>query len=129
MIIIVFTFSLFSIPAMIGLKLIEEKRSRKFLFFGLREGADKVSLRIINNIKNRFSVLKTKKGKLSEVFMGRLIVRGVLSIKRKINSRRAGFLHSLRISVNLKKKGSASFFLKNVSEYKTEYIKQKGNLY
>lgn len=129
MITIVFTSSLFLISAMISLKLIEERKRRKFLFSDLREGADKASLRIVNKIKKYFLLLKTKDGKTPIAFIGRLVIFGVSSVKRKISLRKIKFMQSLKVGGNLKKKGPASFFLKNVSEYKIEYIKRKENLY
>lgn len=123
MLTIIFTFSLSSIAIMIGLKTIEEKTPKRFLFSGSRKRADAVALKIIDNAKNHFSVLNGKNGKLFAMFVGNAIHNGVSSVKRKTYLKKLKFLDSLRNRVNLKKKGSASFFLKNVSEYKGKYIK------
>lgn len=125
MLTIIFTFSLSSIAIMISLKTIEERRQKKFLFSNPRRRADEAVAKIANNAKNLLSVLNRKNGKLFTALIGNAIYEGVSSVKRKTYLRKLKFLDSLRIRNrgNLKKKGSASFFLKNVSEYKGKYIK------
>src|SRR3989338_3816183 len=123
MLTIIFTFSLFSVAAIVIWKMMEEKKSKKFFFSDLRKRADEAVEKTINGAKNRFSVLKKKNGKLIAVFAGNSILNGISSVKRKTYLKKLKFLNSLRAGGNLKKKGSASFFLKNVSEYKGKYIK------
>lgn len=123
MLTIIFTFSLSSIAVMIGLKTIEEKRQKRFLFSESRKRADAAAQKIADNAKNRFSILNGRNGKLFATLIGNAIYDGASSIKRKTYLRKLKFLDSLRNRGNLKKKGSASFFLKNVSEYKGKYVK------
>ena len=123
MLTIIFTFSLFSVAAIVIWKMMEEKKSKKFFFSDLRKRADEVVEKTINGAKNRFSVLNKKNGKLIAVFAGNSILNGISSVKRKTYLKKLKFLDSLRAGGNLKKKGSASFFLKNVSEYKGKYTK------
>ena len=123
MLTIIFTSSLFSIAAIISWKMIEEKKSKMFFFSNLRKCADEAVEKTVNGAKNRFSVLNKKNAKLFVAFAGNSILNGVSSVKRKTYLKKLKFLDSLMAGGNLKKKGSASFFLKNVSEYKGKYTK------
>ncbi|KKR46047.1 MAG: hypothetical protein UT90_C0003G0032 [Parcubacteria group bacterium GW2011_GWA1_40_21] len=123
MLTIIFILSLFSIAAIISWKMIEEKKSKMFFFSNLRKCADEAVEKTVNGAKNRFSVLNKKNAKLFVAFAGNSILNGVSSVKRKTYLKKLKFLDSLMAGGNLKKKGSASFFLKNVSEYKGKYTK------
>lgn len=107
----------------IGLKMIEERRREKFFFTEARSRADAAAAKIAENVKNHFSILNGRNAKWLAIFIGNALMYGASSIKRKTNLRKLKFLNSLKTGGNLKKKGSASFFLKNVSEYKGKYIK------
>jgi len=123
MLTIIFTSSLFSIAAIISWKMMEEKKSKMFFFSDMRKRADAAVEKTVNGAKNHFSVLNKKNAKLFVAFAGNSILNGVSSVKRKTYLKKLKFLNSLRAGGNLKKKGSASFFLKNVSEYKGKYTK------
>lgn len=122
MLTIIFTFSLFSIAMMIILKLIEE-RGQKVFFEKSRKRADAAVAKIADNAKKRFSILNKSNIKLLAIFAGSAVKSSALNIKRKTHLKKLKFLDSLRNRGNLKRKGSASFFLKNVSEYKGKYVK------
>lgn len=123
MLTIIFIFSLCSIAIMIGFKMIEEKRRAKFFFKEARSRADAAAARIAENAKNHFSVFNGKNGKLLAALIGNAILYGVSKVRRNTRLKKLQFMESLKTNRNLKKKGSASFFLKNVSEYKGKYIK------
>ena len=120
MLTIIFTVSLVLTAIMIGWKMIEEKKQEKFLLSDLRKKADGVSEKIIKKTKKLIHVLNRRNVKFIAVFLVGAILAGALSARRKLQLKRLKFLDSLRTRENLKKKGSASFFLKNVSEYKSK---------
>lgn len=123
MFITIFLFSLSLIAVMIGFKTVELKIQRRLLFSELRVRADVLSFKIVNKVKKTISILNINNGKMFASFFLNLVFGAVSDTGRKIKLRKLKFIDSLRVNRNLKKKGSASFFLKNVSEYKGKYIK------
>ena len=118
MLTIIFIFSLFAIAITIGFKMIEERRRERFLLSDLLKRADGVSEKISKKTKKLILGLNGRNLTLLVIFIGSAILAGVLIARRKLHLRKLKFIDSLKTSKNLKKKGSASFFLKNVSEYK-----------
>ena len=108
---------------MIGFKSIEEKKRKKFLFSNLRERIDIAVMNIVSSVRKNLSLLNKKNIKFIAVFVGNILKVIALNFKRKLRLRKLRFIDSLRIKGDLKKKGPASFFLKNVSEYKGKYVK------
>ena len=101
--------------------MIEEKRREKFFFKEARSRADAAAAKIAKNAKNHFSILNGENGKLLAILIGKAILYGVSKVKRNTRLKKLQFMESLKTNRNLKKKGSASFFLKNVSEYKGKH--------
>ena len=89
----------------------------------LRKRADAMAMKIISRLKIFFGILDAKNGKLFVMFFAVALLRIASGIKRGISLKKIKFLNSLRVSGNLEKHGSASFFLKNVSEYKNKHPK------
>ena len=123
MLTIIFILSLSLIVMMIGFKSIEEKKRKKFLFSNLRERIDIAVMNIVSSVRKNLSLLNKKNIKFIAVFVGNILKVIALNFKRKLRLRKLRFIDSLRIKGDLKKKRSASFFLKNVSEYKGKYVK------
>ena len=124
MLTIIFIASLVLIAIMIGWKMIEERNQEKFLFSDLRNVADGVSEKISAKTKKFILVLNRRNIELLAIFIVSAILGGALSARRALRLKSLKYIDSLNNrKVNLKKKGSASFFLKNVSEYKGKYIK------
>ena len=121
MLTIIFIFSLCLIAITIGFKMIEEKRQEKFFVKEARLRADAAVARIVKSAKNNFSVLNGENGKLLAALIGKAILYGISKVKRSARLKKLQFMESLKTNRNLKKKGSASFFLKNVSEYKGKH--------
>ncbi|MBM2818215.1 MAG: hypothetical protein HW401_805 [Parcubacteria group bacterium] len=118
MLTIIFIVSLALIAIMIGWKMIEERRREKLLFYDLRKRTDGVLEKISKKTKKSILVLNRRNAKLIAIFFVGVILAGALGARRNLRLKRLKFIDSLRTRDNLKKKGSASFFLKNVSEYK-----------
>ncbi len=117
MIMTMLIFSLFSLLTIIGLKLIEVKKQKKLLFSQPREQADIAVTKIIEDIKNFFSIFR-ENAKLFAISMRNTFFSGASIIRRKSNVNKLKFIEFLRNRGNFKKQGPTSFFLKNVSEYK-----------
>ena len=121
MLTIIFIFSLSAIAITIGFKMMEEKRRERFLLSDLRKRADGVSEKISKKTKKFILGLNRRNLEMLAIFIGGVILAGVFTARRKLHLRRLKFTDSFRANranKNLKKRGSASFFLKNVSEYK-----------
>lgn len=118
-----FLFSLFSIAIMIGFRAIEEKNKKRILFSKFRNRADVSAIKICDKIKKTISVLSVDNIRLFASFLINLILEVMSKTGRKIKLEKLKFGNSFEVNRNLKKKGSASFFLKNMSEYKGRYIK------
>ncbi|MBU6431302.1 MAG: hypothetical protein KGJ58_01915 [Patescibacteria group bacterium] len=116
-----FLFSMSSIAIMIGLKIVEERLQKKLFFSGLRSRADILAAKIGDEIEKSISALSRER--LFMPFFRNLVISIVSNTRRKIKLIKLKFTDSLRVNGNFKKKGSASFFLKTVSEYKEKYIK------
>lgn len=119
----IFLFSLFSIVIIISLKAVEERRQKRFLFPRLRNRADVLTKKIANETNQVIYSINANNGKSFISLFRKIILNTLYGISRKIKLRKLKFTDSLRVRGNLNKKGSASFFLKNVSEYKGKYIK------
>lgn len=130
MLTIIFIFSLFSFSAIISLKWIEEKKRRQLLFPRSRERADAIAAKVVGNIKIFSAVLNGGNGRLFAMSIRSALLSVALSIKRKLTVKKLKFLNSLKNSGNLRRQGPASFFLKNVSEYKpipTPKVEHRGS--
>lgn len=124
MLTVIFTASFVSIILMISLKSVEESKGDKLFFLKLRMRADDFTSRAIEDIKIFFAIFSKRNAKLFALFLFDLILFGLSNIKRKLGIRKLKLHDSFKNQkiVN-KKKGPSSFFLKNVSEYKSSYIK------
>lgn len=114
---------MFSIAMMIGFKTIEQKIQKKLFFSGLRNRGDILTAKTVDELKKAVSVLNIDNTRKLMSSLRNIVFGAVSDTGRKIKFKKLKFIDSLRVNRNLKKKGSASFFLKNVSEYKGKYIK------
>lgn len=123
MLTITFIVSLLILTAMVGFKWVEEKKGKKLFLERLRKHIDVLVIKIISKFRIFFGILDGKNRKLFIMFFVVVLLRIASGIKRRISLKKIKFLNSLRVSGNLEKSGSASFFLKNVSEYKNKHLK------
>lgn len=117
----IFIVSLLMLSMMFGFKWAEERRGKKLFLEQLRRNVDISVMKIILRLGVFFSVLSRRNGKLFLMFLFVFLSRITSGIRRIINLKKMKFLNSLRVSGNLEKNSPASFFLKNVSEYKNKH--------
>lgn len=124
MLTVIFIASFVLIILMISLKSIEEGKGNKLFFFKLRMRADDFVNKAIEDIKIFFAIFSKKNAKLFALFLSGLILSGLSNVKRKLGIKKLKLTDSFKNQkISNKKKGPSSFFLKNVSEYKSGYIK------
>lgn len=117
----IFIVSLLILSAMLVFKWFEERKEEKLFLEQLRRNIDISVMKIILRLRIFFAVLNRVNGKLFLMFLVIFLSRITSGIRRKVSLKKMKFLNSLRVSGNLEKNSSASFFLKNVSEYKNKH--------
>jgi hypothetical protein len=118
MAIISFYVSLILIISFFGIKLFEVKHNEKHAFSKILSKGDDYCHDTIKKSRKVFSKIKFKNfQKLFYIIVGWLR-KEMVYLKRRFDSKQPRFFLSPMTKQDIHKKGSVSFFLKNVSEYK-----------
>jgi hypothetical protein len=114
---IIFIISFFFIFTIFLIKGLEIYYNKVFFLTNLLKKADNFILKIISNIKTYISHLNFKNIQLIFSWIMVNISKLIRNIKRRFDHKHSHFF-SKRDYLDTKNKGSVSFFLKDVSDYK-----------
>lgn len=117
--IIIFTTSLFFIIFIISFRLIELKKGKDILSTTFRDSCDKLILKIYRwFIVIFYNVFSSSMNFLKKIFL--LFIHFFVDIWEFLVRKSVKYIDSIRGKGALKKKGSVSFFLSRLEEYKKE---------
>jgi hypothetical protein len=118
MAIISFYVSLILIISFFGIKLFEVKHNEKHAFSKILSKGDDYCHDTIKKSRKVFSKIKFKNFQKLYFIILNWIKKEMVYLKRRFDSKQPRFFLSPVTKHDIHKKGSVSFFLKNVSEYK-----------
>ena len=118
MAIISFYVSLILIISFFGIKLFEVKHNEKHAFSKILSKGDDYCHDTISKSRKIFSKIKFKNFQKLYFIILNWAKKEMVYLKRRFDSKQPRFFLSPVTKHDIHKKGSVSFFLKNVSEYK-----------
>jgi len=122
--VIILGVSLTGITLLIALKEIEYKR-RKTFALSLRQRADRRVLRLVNFFQIHLPTLSRKVWQQMLHHFALHLGTFFLKVVRFVENRLVRFINIIKGKGVIKKKGSASFFIQNVLEHKSELRRER----